>query len=83
MGGKKVRMMIESMIMNLSDGEKLIFDFEGVSVIPSSFADEVFGKLVEEHGLDRIRSLTTFRNVDPFVSSIIRLVISSRQMHTV
>lgn len=48
------------------------FDFIGVSMVTNSFADELFGRMVMHLGMERMRALTTFRNVSPFWARIIR-----------
>ena len=54
------------------------FDFDGVKTVTSSFADEVFGRMALDLGLDSMRQCTSFRNVDPFWARVIRGAINSR-----
>lgn len=74
--GENVRKQISEKLFNNS--EKIIFDFDGVEIISNSFADECFGKLVEEYGLDFVRKRSTFRNVNTIVETIIRKAINDR-----
>lgn len=54
------------------------FDFDGVSLISSSFADEVFGKLFEELGPLAFGRLCQFKNIDKTVRGLIDRAISQR-----
>lgn len=54
------------------------FDFDGVWVVSGSFADEVFGVLVRDHGLDWLSEHVAFANVDPEVRDTILQVIDRR-----
>ncbi len=47
--GKNVRESVEAL---LKDGKKVLFDFKGVHLISSAFADEIFGKLFVSLGED-------------------------------
>ena len=64
--------------LKLTGEAKLIFDFQDVEVVSHSFADQCFGKLIETFGLDFIKDRTTFCNVNPFVSSVIKSAINKR-----
>ena len=66
--GQEIRNVIEKHIEN---GEKIIFDFDGISSISHSFADECFGKLLEKREFIVIKKVTSFINTSPIVSSII------------
>ena len=46
-GGQHVRIQIENL---LRDRDHIVLDFDGVGVISSSFADEVFGRLFVDMG---------------------------------
>jgi STAS-like domain of unknown function (DUF4325) len=54
------------------------FDFEGVHLISSSFADEVFGKLFSDLGPIRFGQLCKFIKVDPTVQTLIDRSITQR-----
>jgi hypothetical protein len=74
--GKLARTQIE----NLMDNRKrtIEFDFDGVSLISSSFADEVFGMLFLELGPIKFGNLCKFKNVDPTVQALIDRAIYQR-----
>ena len=57
--------------------ERIVLDFQGVSAVTNSFADEVFGHLVETIGLDELQERTTFRNIDRLSALSIRIAIDS------
>lgn len=69
-----------SVIHNLSTNadEIIVFDFTDVEVVSNSFADECFGKLLDEFGLEATRRRTTFMNANPFVSHVIKNAINNR-----
>lgn len=58
--------------------EPVVFDFEGVDMITNSFADEVFGRIAFEIGIDRMRNVTSFKNATHFESLVIRGAIDAR-----
>lgn len=59
--------------------EPVVFDFSGVTTITNSFADEVFGRMVSEIGMDEMRTRTSFRGVDPFWARVIRSAMDRRE----
>ena len=61
-----------------SSKEAVVFDFSGVEIVTNSFADEVFGRLAYEMGMDELKRRTTFRNVPPFWARIIRNAMEAR-----
>lgn len=69
-----------SQIMQETDSLNIpaIFDFDGVKTITSSYADEVFGRIALNIGLDAMKHCTSFRNIDQFWARIIRDAINSR-----
>jgi len=75
--GKIARKKIETLLaQDLSD--KIVIDFAGVKMTSHSFIDESIGKLIEEHGLDFIKSKMTLKNGNEFVTLVLRAVIRSR-----
>lgn len=56
----------------------IIIDFDGISVISSSFADEFIGKLVEELGFSRFNNIIKIVNVTTNVEHIINRSVSQR-----
>lgn len=57
--------------------EKVIFDFSGVTTITNSFADEVFGRMVVEMGMDALRERTTFKNIGGMWARVVRGAMDS------
>ena len=57
--------------------ERIVLDFDGVRAVTNSFADEVFGRLVETIGLEELQNRTTFRNIDRLSALSIRIAIDS------
>ncbi|MDE0146458.1 MAG: DUF4325 domain-containing protein [Nitrospira sp.] len=74
-GGKRIRGMLENL---LRENRPLVLDFDGVGVISSSFADEVFGRLFVEMGPRAFMSRIEMRNVDPTVEGLIDRAIMQR-----
>ena len=56
----------------------VVFDFSGVCTVTNSFADEVFGRLAFEHGIDFLRSNTKFVNIDRFSAMVVRDAMENR-----
>ena len=74
-GGVKIRSVIRN-LLNLN--HPVILDFNGVGVILSSFADEVFGRLFVEMGPRAFMTRIDMRNVDPTVEGLIDRAIVQR-----
>lgn len=74
--GEKAYNLIKSTID--SSKEIVVFDFEGVNLVTNSFADQVFGVLTIELGLETLKSSTTFRNIKPIWASVIRRAVDFR-----
>ena len=74
--GKLARTKIE----NLMDNRRMSieFDVNGITLISSSFADEVFGMLFLEMGPIKFGNLCRFKNVDPTVQALIDRAIYQR-----
>lgn len=73
--GSKMRKKICKAI---SDGNTIEFDFQGVSVISHSYADEVFRKSIDILGIKEFKKSTKFLNANHFVSSTILNAIKNR-----
>ena len=74
-GGTYVRVQIENL---LRDGDRIVLDFDGVGVISSSFADEVFGRLFVAMGFRAFTRRIEMRHVDPTVDGLIDRAIEQR-----
>lgn len=61
-------------IMDRTDAlsDAAVFDFSGVTTITNSFADEVFGRMVEEMGMATLRSRTSFKNINGMWAMVVR-----------
>lgn len=71
--------IIKSEITSILDGNNnVIVDFEGISQITQSCADEIFGKLVLEIGLSKFKKCIKIKNTDEVTSVIIKYTISKR-----
>lgn len=63
--------------------ERLIeIDFQGISVISSSFADELIGKLIAEYGLYGFMQIFKLKNMNDIVQSIVNRSVSQRMVVT-
>jgi hypothetical protein len=72
--------MARTKIENLMENGTAVvcFDFEGIRLISSSFADEVFGKLFVALGPLAFGRLCQFRNIDSTVRGLIDRAIAQR-----
>lgn len=68
-----LRDLVEEQLAELSDGEQLRLDFDGVEAVTGAFADELVAALVAEHGL-RVTAV----NSNPDVTETIDLALSRR-----
>ena len=76
-GGKPVKVKLKNLV-EMCEGQKLVLDFSGVSVISSSFADEVFGMLFLELGPMKFMSTIAFVNESSTVRGLIDRAITLR-----
>ena len=74
-GGAQFRQIVENLLRNR---DRIVFDFEGVAVFSSSFADEVFGRLFVDMGPRNFMKRMDFRNADPTVEGLIDRAIIQR-----
>ncbi len=58
---------------------RVVFDFDGVDSITNSFADEVFGHLVADMGIEDLRARTSFSGIGPFWARVVRNVMDVRE----
>lgn len=75
--GKEARLYIENMIRSL-EGNSINIDFGGISVISSSFADEVFGKLFVQLGAMKFMRTIKIVNAVSVVEALIDRAINMR-----
>jgi hypothetical protein len=77
--GEQVRNQLLPLIQAMPTGEKLILDFQDVSVVANSFADECLAKLLLDMTLKELKERTTFSNTNEFVKKTIAVAIHRRQ----
>lgn len=77
LAGRPVRNKLENLV-NACPGQVIYVDFHGISVISSSFADEVFGKLFAELGPMRFMQSIRLIGVSPTVQALIDRAITQR-----
>ena len=75
--GREARTYLENVLGSV-EGAPIHIDFEGVPVISSSFADEVFGKLFVKMGSMKFMRLIHLENVDSTVEGLIGRAIDQR-----
>lgn len=75
--GRSAYQKIAPVVMSAT--ERVVFDFAGVDTITNSFADEVFGRMVFETGMDELRARTTFRGIAPFSARVVRHAMDLRE----
>ena len=75
--GKPVRIKLANIIQSCP-GQTVFADFAGISVVSSSFADEVFGKIFVELGPMRFMQTIRLINVSPTVQALIDRAITQR-----
>ena len=63
---------------NLGSHSVLTLDFQGVSGLSHSFADECFGFLVAENGIGFFKDRLRFANLNPETQAILRFVLADR-----
>lgn len=74
--GRRARLKIDNVLVDKRNA--VTFDFSGVPLISSSFADEVFGKLIVELGVMEFMRRCSFQSVDPTVQRLIDKAIAQR-----
>src|SRR3972149_9320193 len=65
--------------INVSQTERLIFDFSGITFATQSFIDELIGMLLVKLGKQKFLETVNIRNAVPEILTIIRVVLQSRQ----
>jgi anti-anti-sigma regulatory factor len=74
--GRRARQKIDNILVDKKN--IILFDFSGIPLISSSFADEVFGKLFVELGVMEFMRRCSFQSVDATVKRLIDRAISQR-----
>ena len=65
-------------IVEMSDGRRVVIDCSGVPLVSSSFADEVFGKLLVEIGPLRFMQEVRLEGMSPIVAELIDRAMRQR-----
>ncbi len=73
--GRKIRLQIEN---SINANKRVVFDFKNVELVSHAFADECFGKLIENADIQKVKSLTTFKNTNEPVKRVITFSINER-----
>jgi len=78
--GEKIR----NEIINLykQSGKTITLDFSEISIISSSFADELIGKLVTEFGFYGFNNIFKLKNMKPDVQSIVQRSVAQRMIES-
>jgi hypothetical protein len=75
--GQRLRTMLENMLLNHPENSVAV-DFADISVISSSFADELFGKLAVTLGLLQFGRRVKLANTNPVCYTIIERIVEQR-----
>lgn len=78
--GKPIKTKISNLV-NSCPGQLIQIDFSGISVVSSSFADEVFGKLFVELGPMKFMQAIRLINVTSTVQALIDRAITQRMQN--
>lgn len=73
--GAKAR---EELLPVIQANDKVVLDFNGVSVVSNSFADECLGKLLHIYTLEELKERTTFRGLDSFAKKNVAIAFRRR-----
>jgi hypothetical protein len=85
-GNRQTGLEIRQLLINVSKanpGTKIVIDFDGVGLVSSSFADEVFGKLFVAIGPVDFSKVYTLHNLTEINRSIVNMSIMQRMAQMV
>jgi len=74
--GEMVRLKIEE---SLRKGEKVGVDFEGFQIVTHSFADEIFGVLIEDYGWEFVKDNVKPLNTNGAIKEVLKTVVAFRR----
>lgn len=78
--GERIR---NELINIYQESQRVIeLDFSGISVISSSFADELIGKLIVAYGLFGFMQIFRLKNMNDIVQSVVNRSVSQRMANT-
>jgi hypothetical protein len=75
-----MRIKLSNLLKNCP-GQILFIDFENITVVSSSFADEVFGKLFVELGPMNFMQSIRFINISPTIQGLVDRAIKQRMQN--
>jgi hypothetical protein len=78
--GEKIR--YEVINLYKQSGKSVTLDFSGITIISSSFADELIGKLVTEFGFYGFNNIFKLKNMNASVQSIVQRSVAQRMMES-
>lgn len=76
--GEQVRNLLLNLLAGMPAHARLRIDFAGVSIVSSSFADEVFGRVLRQLGPMEFMSRIELVNVDPTVRGLLDRAMTQR-----
>lgn len=76
-GGERFRNLVENLATD-DEGQGVIVSFADISIVSSSFADEVFAKLAEKHGAEWLRRRVQVERANDTIRGVISREIASR-----
>jgi STAS-like domain of unknown function (DUF4325) len=68
--------------VNKQTGKTITLDFDNISIISSSFADELIGKLVLEFGFYGFNNIVKLKHMNQNVQSIVQRSVAQRMMES-
>lgn len=79
-GTRQSAVKLRNLAINSSNTEKklVVFDFDGVNLISSSFADELIGKIIHEKGFYYFISAFRIKNLNPANTIILNRSVEQR-----
>ena len=79
-GTRQAGERVRTEVLNIFEATNLpiIIDFQGITLISSSFADEFIGKLVLEFGFFGFNNIVRLRNMNELTQSIVQRSVSQR-----
>lgn len=83
-GTRKSGEKIRTELINLfkQTNKNITLDFSKISIISSSFADELIGKLVSEFGFYGFNNIFKLKNMNTNVQSIVQRSVAQRMMES-
>ncbi len=68
----------ERISAEICKGNSIIIDLKDIQVMNSSFADEIFAKIISEIGIEKFKSKVKIKNANDLVKKIINFCINAR-----